>query len=650
MKIAVIIKDYDQSRGGAERYLAGLAPRLIERGITVDLVVNRIQGSPPPGIKVKTVPAVRWSSIQAPLSFNRSVQRFLSQNHYDIIYGLTQIYPQDVYRAGGGLEHEWYAKKHRYSWQRITDYIRPRYAVRLYLENQIFRPGNVSKIITNSRLCRNQILSRYIISPEDVVVIYNGVDKEIFNPLVRDRYNNALRKQLGIPAGDRVILFISHNWRRKGLAQLIEAQARLGKDNCWLIVAGRGNPALYRRLARRLGLEDRIRFVGPIDEPQKYYGAGDIFVLPTFYDPFANVCLEALSCGLPVVTTRTNGVAEIITTGRNGYVINKPDNIDQLARYIKQAFLLSKTDRKAISDSIAKFTIKRNVEQSLKVLEDALRSKGKGEGGIIFTGGYRELLQRRGWFSFGDIMKEQQGVLYKKNRYRSVVKITAEEKDLFLKRHFRGNKCSWALREWQNIFRLKALGVQTVNPVVMAQRGRESFIITESLEPMARLEDIISKACLPVRQKKILIYRLAQLTRRLHDNNLFHKDFYAGHIFVQPTAAVSGQGGLVGGENKDDFDLYLIDVQRLREHLCRRGHWRTKDLASLNFSVGQGLVKNSDKIRFLEYYWKGTFMPRGRRRKIIGRIMAKTERIARHTEKLLQRRNKDRSNQQPKSK
>ena len=637
MKIAVIIKDYDQSGGGAERYLAGLVSRLVNRGEVVDLIVNRIHGYPPSGVKVRLIPAVRWSSVWAPLSFNRSVQRWLSQNHYDIVYGLTQIYPQDVYRAGGGLEHVWYTIKYRRTGQRILNYIRPRYAVRLYIENRIFGKGNFRKIIANSRLCRNQILSRYRISPEDVVVVYNGVDNKIFNPRARDRYGKEIRNHLGIPAGGKVILFISHNWRRKGLAQLIQAQARLGKDDYWLIVAGKGKPAFYRRLASRLGVDDRIRFAGPVAEPQKYYGAGDVFVLPTFYDPFANVCLEALSCGLPVVTTRTNGAAEIITAGRNGYVVDRPDNIEQLKRYIEKAFLL---DGREAEDSVANFTTDRNMEQSLKVLEDALRSKGKGAGEIIFNGGYREILQRRGWFSFGDIMKEQQGVLYKKNQYRSVVKITAEEKDLFLKHHYQGGRCFWALREWQNIFRLKALGIKTVIPVAMAQRDKESFIITESLEPMDRLEDVIDNASLSARQKKMLIYRLARLTRKLHRNRLFHKDFYAGHIFVKPKASVSSEGGLAGEDNKGDFDLYLIDLQRLREHILCQGRWQIKDLASLNFSVTSGFIKNSDKIRFLKYYWNGIPLPRRQRRKIIQKIMTKTERIARHTEKLLQRRKK----------
>jgi UDP-glucose:(heptosyl)LPS alpha-1,3-glucosyltransferase len=107
-------------------------------------------------------------------------------------------------------------------------------------------------------------------------------------------------------------------------------------SDCVLAVVGRDNPAPYRRLARRLRLADRVRFLGARDDVPSLYAAADVLAHPTWYDPCSRVVLEALVCGLPVVTTRFNGAAEVIEEGKHGVVIDSPRDTAALAAAIER--------------------------------------------------------------------------------------------------------------------------------------------------------------------------------------------------------------------------------------------------------------------------------------------------------------------------
>jgi len=619
MNIAIVMKDYDELKGGAERYFANLTHQLAEAKYSVDLIVNKISGNIPAGIVIQKINAVRWSSILEPLSFNWSSRKYLSDKKYDIIYALTQIYPSDVYRVGGGLEHSLFDIRYRSFLIRIIQYIRPRNFVRFFIEDRIFDAGNYRKIITNSYLCKNQILGRYRVSPQDIAVIYNNVNKAKFNAEARSKYRDKIRKDLSIPGNDKVLLFISNNWKRKGLAELIKAYAlfRDGKidegKNTWLLVAGKGRKGRYVSLGKMLGVADKIIFLDPTDKPEMLCGAGDVFVLPTYYDPCANVCIEALTCGLPVITTKMNGASELINDGENGFVVSEPYDTKDLAENIAKALKI----RNVINTRAAN---ENNVEDTIAVFKN-LKSKTLNE--ILVSDGCDQVLLNAEWNSFASVMNERRGVLYKKNNLRSVVRIDLADKKYFLKRHFKRSNPSWAFREWHNIFTLKSLGIRTMDPVAVGEKGDLSFIITEAVEPSERLEDLI-KTGLPPERKRKLVKMLAEMTKTLHNNGLFHKDYYTGHIFVKRV------------NNKDE--LYLIDLQRMRRHYLFKKHWIIKDLAALVFSTYNSCLTNLDRIRFLKYYLGSDYNKK--RRHFLFTISAKAERISSHTEKLLEKRKK----------
>jgi UDP-glucose:(heptosyl)LPS alpha-1,3-glucosyltransferase len=166
-----------------------------------------------------------------------------------------------------------------------------------------------------------------------------------------------------------VLLFVGSGFERKGLRFCIEALAWL-PTNFRLKVVGKGDVAAHQRLARRLGVASRLEFCGFNLDPVAVYQGADVLVHPAIYEPFANVCLEALASGLPVVTSRINGASEVLAPGVNGAIIERPDDIRELSAAIGQ---FQDPDRLAAASRQARTTAEahpfaRNVAATLDVL------------------------------------------------------------------------------------------------------------------------------------------------------------------------------------------------------------------------------------------------------------------------------------------
>lgn len=381
MKIALVNKTFSLSHGGAERFSVNLATAFCGEGHEVHIFANRAEDLPE-NIIIHPVPVARKPAVRRILSFPRQVRKLLTPGEFDIVYGLTQIYPQDLHRMGGGIHRHWMRIRYPFAPWRWCNYLfNPTHLVNIYLEKQIYRSDNYRRIVTNSHLCEQHARQYYDVPPEQIEVIYNGVDHTMFNPDKVGSYRREVRSELGLEEKDLVFLFVAGNWKRKGLDVLLRAVSVLGNKgkSCHVLVVGRGKPSLFVKLAHQLGLGNRVHFAGATTEIQRYYGAADLLVLPTLYDPFANVCLEAMACGLPVITTSANGAAEIIRPGENGYVQKDPRS------YMELAFLLEKClDPEQIKvmghrarEISLEFTPRKNLLKTIEVSREVQAEKNR---------------------------------------------------------------------------------------------------------------------------------------------------------------------------------------------------------------------------------------------------------------------------------
>ncbi len=364
MKLAIIRKDCSFRKGGAERYAANLCRELAETGHEVHVLAENCDADIHPSLVHLPIQVNRATSWSRNNSFHRNAQAALPDVGADAVLALSRSWPADAFRVSDPLHRFWMEVRYPGKLHRAIQRLNPRHRAILQLENDIFDPAHTRMIVTNSRLSKT-LIGRYFprYPQERVHVVYNGVDLERFSP------------GESAPAGGRArLLFVGQDFRRKGLGPLIEALAALknrGVD-CELRVIGRDKPAPYRAQARRLGVGDRVTFEGPTREIHDAYRAADLLVFPTLYDPFANVCLEALACGLAVLTTTTNGASEIIDEGVNGYVI--PGEESSLAGEIaaRVATFMKTADRpamrRAAREKAERFTIRGNSERIVELL------------------------------------------------------------------------------------------------------------------------------------------------------------------------------------------------------------------------------------------------------------------------------------------
>jgi UDP-glucose:(heptosyl)LPS alpha-1,3-glucosyltransferase len=204
--------------------------------------------------------------------------------------------------------------------QRLATRLDPHHRYVLAAERALFESTRLRAVICNSEMVRGEIAARFATPGEKLALIRNAVDTAVFHPGLRAEMAGAVRQQLDIPEGARVALHVGSGFERKGVRAFLESLARAASKP-WGIVVGRDKRAArYRALARRLGIGERVRFTGAASDVRPYYAAADAFVLASLYDPQPNAVLEAMACGLPVVTSTRCGAAELLAQGESGYV------------------------------------------------------------------------------------------------------------------------------------------------------------------------------------------------------------------------------------------------------------------------------------------------------------------------------------------
>jgi UDP-glucose:(heptosyl)LPS alpha-1,3-glucosyltransferase len=648
MRIAFLIWSYSPSRGGQERYLSRLIAALSSDGHEVHVYAARFEEPSQPGVHLHRVRTPSRSSFLKTLFFLRRASRMLAGESYDVISGMTRFYPLDVYRLGSGLHTVWMKKKTHNPLVRLASFMRPFNWLALYIERKIFDPRNCSHIIANSVLCRNQLLSNYRYPENRVTVVYNGIDHDRFHPRLREEHRNATLARLELPLHQPTAVFVSTNLRRKGLEVVIHALSLLTERKISLVVVGGGEMGRYRRLARRLGVDDRIRFVGHVRDVRPFYGASDFLVLPTLYDPFANVCLEAMACALPVITTTDNGASEIIDDAEDGFVIPDPRDARELSS--RMAALADRRIREAMSSAArvkaTLYTIEKNADETLAVYRKAregrtkltpARRRSDVQHTFIVNDTYLHLLKANLLDSFEAFMSCGSSLLKDKGR-RAIHRIELpppERTGIYIKRHLRGSTCdaikammkgarpsSPAAVEWRAIAALNAHHVRTMEAIACGESNRfpwrhPSFIATAEVKGN-RLEDYVHFLRGKFHEKRCIISELADTVRKMHRAGFNHRDLYLSHIFLEEKEKVNR--------------IVLIDLQRVQRKASAFNRWVVKDIAALNYSSPSSVVTRTDRMRFLLRYLGRKHLG-GEGKRLAKRIERKTGRIRRHDRK-----------------
>lgn len=219
-------------------------------------------------------------------------------------------------------------------WPRLV-HRRLYYALVMFLERRMYSNPKTQLILIAKKTAED--LKRHYGLDGPFPIVYIGLDHTIFNPELRRRNRPEVRRELGVE--DKFVLgLVGNDWKKKGLVALIEALARLKDLPLVLVVAGKDDATPYQARIRELGLDEKVKFCPSRADVQWYYAAADVYVGPSLEDTFAQPPAEAMACGLPVITTATNGTAEIMTDGVDGLILQDPNDVAGLAERIRWLF------------------------------------------------------------------------------------------------------------------------------------------------------------------------------------------------------------------------------------------------------------------------------------------------------------------------
>ena len=331
MHLAIIRQRYNPF-GGAERFIERAVESLRERGAQVTVITRSWQGASTIG-EVEVCNPFYLGKIWRDWSFSRDALATAHARRYDFIQSHERIVGCDVYRAGDGVHAEWLAVRSRLQnpVERLLTRFSPYHNFVLARERRMFASPQLRAVICNSEMVRDEIQAHFSLPSEKLHVVYSGVDTNRFHPGLTTTLGPTTRRQLGIPASAPVALFVGSGFLRKGLAVAIQALARTRNEVHLLVVGADRHSERYARLASGLGVAERVHMMGGRQNVLEYYGCADFFMLPTLYDPFPNAALEALACGLPVITSTKCGAAPIIARGNCGRIHDALD-VSEFAR------------------------------------------------------------------------------------------------------------------------------------------------------------------------------------------------------------------------------------------------------------------------------------------------------------------------------
>jgi len=328
VKIAIIRQRYNPF-GGAERFVERALGALAAEGAEVSLITRSWAGAVQSGFhQVSCDPSYSrlfGGRVARDRSFAQAARFAMQQGGYDITQSHERIPGCMIFRAGDGVHAAWLAHRSRaLGWlgrlpQRLSGY--HRYVLRA--EREMFGHPALQAVICNSTMVADEIARFYGVDRCKLHIIYNGVDTAVFHPGLAAEFRDSVRREAGILADAPLLLYVGSGFERKGVPRLLQAFAQMQRPDAHLVIVGADRRLkAMRALAGRLGLASRTHFTGPLMDVRPWYGAADGFVLPTLYDPCPNAALEALACGLPIVTSTTCGASDWVRSGENGWVVD----------------------------------------------------------------------------------------------------------------------------------------------------------------------------------------------------------------------------------------------------------------------------------------------------------------------------------------
>jgi UDP-glucose:(heptosyl)LPS alpha-1,3-glucosyltransferase len=308
-----LIRQRFSAFGGAERFAAAALAALAAQGAALTIISR--DWPEQPGVRRLLLRPFHFGRLWRDAAFARAACAAVAAGGFDLVQAHERVPCCDIWRAGDGLHAAWLEARDtgRPAWRRWLTRLSPYHRATLAAERRLLQAPRLKAVVCNSHWVACDMSQRHPALTDRLVVIHNAVDSERFHPGLAAVHRAAVRTALGLAEDTPLALFLGSGYERKGLETALRA-LRLADARWHLLAAGKDRaPARWQRLAARLGVAQRVHFLGPQTEPERCYAAADVLLFPSRYDPFPNTVLEAMACGLPALVSDQCGAVDIVT-------------------------------------------------------------------------------------------------------------------------------------------------------------------------------------------------------------------------------------------------------------------------------------------------------------------------------------------------
>lgn len=333
LRVALCYSDC-HSRGGVERVLSEAASYL-SRSCEVTVIARSFsdRGDPGDNVKRECLGGRRLPfGLDLP-SVRRRTENMVRTKQWDVWAGFGVQAPEGSVVWVQSVHAAWWeeTRLRRTGWRRFVQGVNPFHKVVLRMEEVLFRRRRYRRLIALTPRVRDDLERFYGVDPSLVDVLPNGFSRGDFNVGLRRTYGRLLRAKLGILEDAWVVLFVANEWERKGFLPLLEAVARLKDRTVHVVAVGNLPKAFLLKEAEKRGMSGRVHVVGASDGVQRWFGIADAFALPTVYEAWGMVIVEAMAAGLPVLTSRCAGAAVAVKEAFSGLLLDDPTDVLEIA-------------------------------------------------------------------------------------------------------------------------------------------------------------------------------------------------------------------------------------------------------------------------------------------------------------------------------
>ncbi len=626
MKLALCLFKYFPYSGLSRDFM-----RILEearnRGHKTQVFVSQWQGPRPEDVPITEIPAHRWMNHAQNASFYRQLKKHLKEQRFDAVIGFNKMPDMDIY-YGADFCYIGRAVPRYSPLYRLT----PRFHHFFNFERAVFSTQKSTLILSLSEREKG-VYQQFYGTPENRFhILPPTLDSKRRIPSNPEDIRRRMRSDFGVSDNEHLLLFVGSGFKTKGLDRAIRALASLPPElhgNSQLLVVGQDNPAYYQRLARKLKVDQKTRFLGGRSDIPEILMAGDLLLHPAYSENTGTILLESLTAGLPVLTTDVCGYAPHITWANAGKVLRSPFLQETLNNQLAEMLVSNEQEFWSRNGRVygenpdlykmpetAIDLIEQWCEQRRNLPRPQVVEAGEGIGLYVREDLRQGLVTEH---NFDDLMSIE-GEVVRKAPGRRTVRLTRDGHGYYLKAH---TGVGWqeimknllyfrlpvlgAMNEWHGVHHLQRLGIDTLSIAGYGTTSgnpatRRSFIVTDEIVNSLSLEDFCErwknsypKSTEEIRYKRWLIETLAQISRDIHNSGANHRDFYLCHFLLQR----SGDPEKLSPEHSR---LFLIDLHRMQIRRRTPVRWAVKDISGLRYSSMDLGLSRHDMYRFLRVY------------------------------------------------